>query len=59
MTVIWVFDAEVVGGLASNHLPPTSLNVCHSERSEESFSRSRPLLKKINIFVSDHINMIL
>jgi len=49
MTVICVFEEGVVGGHASNHplLSPTSLKVCHSERSEESRNFSRTLMKII------------
>jgi hypothetical protein len=37
----------VVGGCASNHPPqPTnSINICHSERSEESCAFSRTVVK--------------
>jgi hypothetical protein len=46
MTVICVFEEGVVGGHASNHplLPATTLNVCHSERSEESHTFNRTLM---------------
>jgi len=50
MTDICVFEKEVVGGTAANHLllPFNFLNTCHSERSEESHTLSRAVNKKIS-----------
>jgi hypothetical protein len=46
MIDICVFEEEVVGGCAANHLllSSTSLNTCHSERSEESHAFSRTVM---------------
>jgi hypothetical protein len=46
MTDTWIFEEEVVGGSTSNHLllPFSSLNACHSERSEESLAFSRSIV---------------
>jgi hypothetical protein len=49
MTDICVFEEEVVGGTAANHLllPYTTLNTCHSERSEESHGFSLTVIEFI------------
>jgi len=46
MTDICVFEEEVVGGFAANHLllPFNFLNTRHSERSEESHILSRTVM---------------
>ena len=42
MTDICVFEEEVVGGYAANHLflHYNFINTCHSERSDESYTNN-------------------
>ena len=52
MTDTCVFEEGVVGGTASNNplLPLNSLDACHSERSEESHTFSRSVLKNYKMY---------